>query len=442
MTAVGGALLHNLQEAVLEVIGVHENQAVSELQDQLRPLFGRLGLAPVRRHKLVHIGRNHRLHSVGHLLAKGHRHTDRCQLLGLLGAGQLQVALDDRLVLGLQVGHALEERILAAVVVLGQEQLALQHELEFAALAGLLHNGVTHVVFVAQRARGALQVRIGRLGIRICAGLGVLLLPQIVDKHTQGVDAGVLEVQPARAHLQHLGDVEIRCEGQVLGDDVAVDQVNGREDGGSLLVSQDLLHRGHETRAVTTIENGLEGAQAVPSVVDHRTTSAVSLLDDVVQQEVLELGRRREGADAHAHHLPALGHTLGARVVAELLDNQHVDLVADGLVLKTLAQDVLGEHRGERQLLVAHVTQQVLVNLQCQLVVLSVEVGDGLGDNHRLEGQEVLLDLGLVEHGTTSEIIRRAQVRVVLHIEACLLGDLLAHLAGLLGSIVRLAGIL
>ena len=53
----------------------------------------------------------------------------------------------------LEVHQAAEHVVLGDRVMRGQEDLALEHELEVAPLPGLLHDDVTHVVFVAQRAR-------------------------------------------------------------------------------------------------------------------------------------------------------------------------------------------------------------------------------------------------------------------------------------------------
>ena len=59
----------------------------------------------------------------------------------------------------------------------------------------------------------------------------------------------------------------------------------------------------------------------VPSIIYHRSTSFVSLFEDVVKQVILEIIRGGKGPYTHAHDLPPFGDGLWSRIVRELFDD-------------------------------------------------------------------------------------------------------------------------
>mmetsp|Transcript_3092 Transcript_3092/g.12432 ORF Transcript_3092/g.12432 Transcript_3092/m.12432 type:complete len:352 (-) Transcript_3092:2247-3302(-) len=321
-------------------------------EDQLRPLLGALGVAPVGRDELGDINVHERVHGPREALV-GHRDGDaeRGQLGNVLLGRDQQVARGDEVVLRLQVDEPVVHRVGRRARLLRQRDLSLVDELEVAALARLLHQHVSQVVLVAQRARRARQVRVRHVRERVLLVRVVVL--DVVHEDTHGVRARVAQVQEVRADLEHLLHVEVRRDGQVLREHHAVHELHGGEDRRALLVGLDLLHGRHEAGGARG-EHALQGAQAVLGVVLHGP-ARLDLLQDEVQQVVLEVDRRREGAHAHAHHLPSLGDRLRLRVGTQLLHDLAVDLVPERNVLQPLLQNVLRQRGGEGHLLVAHV---------------------------------------------------------------------------------------
>jgi hypothetical protein len=88
------------------------------------------------------------------------------------------------------------------------------------------------------------------------------------------------------------------------------------------------------------------------------------LLVHEVQQVKLELHGGRKRADAHAHDLPPFRDRVRGRVARQLLHDLQVNFVPQLGLFEALLQDVLRERGGKRHGLVAHVTQQALVDLK------------------------------------------------------------------------------
>ena len=82
----------------------------------------------------------------------------------------------------------------------------------------------------------------------------------------------VLQFEGVRADLEHLGDVEVGRDGQLLRERRAVHQLDGREDRRALLVRLDLLDRGHEATGAGR-EHALEAAQRVARECPRRPSS-------------------------------------------------------------------------------------------------------------------------------------------------------------------------
>lgn len=131
-------------------------------------LLGEL-VPPPGRHKVQHARRLVLVPVVDQQRERGQGH-------GVLLLLEVQVAREQRLVLQLQVHEVLEHGVLGRGRAVGQEQLALEHELEVAPLPHLLHQHAAHEVLQLQIDREnqhppSLFSRSSFMGITYCNGI-------------------------------------------------------------------------------------------------------------------------------------------------------------------------------------------------------------------------------------------------------------------------------